>query len=107
MCIRDSYVAPPPSAAGANWPPMNPAVRPPHAGGGMLNRMPMPARQPMCVDPPMYGQQPAGVFQSVGAPQGRHTELVFSRPRSKGNIKLRFMPIFTGVHERRAINDSS
>jgi len=24
----------------------------------------------MCLDPPMYGQQPAGVFQSVG-PQGR------------------------------------
>ena len=58
----------PPSTAGANW-TMNPAVRPPHAGG-MLNRMPMPARQPVCIDPPMYGQQPAGVFQSVG-PQGR------------------------------------
>jgi len=58
----------PPSAASANW-PMNPAVRPPPHAGNMLNRMPMPARQPMCIDPPMYGQQPAGVFQSVG-PQG-------------------------------------
>jgi len=58
----------PPSAAGANW-TMNPAVRPPHAGA-VLNRMPIPARGPMCIDPPLYGQQPAGVFQSVG-PQGR------------------------------------
>jgi len=58
----------PPSAAAANW-TMNQPVRPSHAGA-MLNRMPVPARGPMCLDPPMYGQQPAGVFQSVG-PQGR------------------------------------
>jgi len=64
--MRIGYV--PPSATGANW-TMNPAVRQPHAGP-MLNRMQVPARGPMCIDPPMYGQQPAGVFQSVG-PQGR------------------------------------
>jgi len=60
----------PPPAAGANW-TMNPAVRPPHAGA-MMNRMPMPTRGPVCIDPPMYGQQPtAGLFQSVG-PQGTY-----------------------------------
>jgi len=62
----------PPSAAGANW-TVNPAVRPPHAGA-MLNRMPVPARGPMCIDPPLYAQPPAAVFQSVG-PQGRIVSL--------------------------------
>jgi len=66
--IRGMRYVPPPSAAAANW-TMNQAVRPPHAGA-MLNRMQVPARGPMCIDPPMYGQQPAGVFQSIG-PQGR------------------------------------
>jgi len=58
----------PPSATAGNW-TMSPTVRPPHAGA-MLNRMPMPARGPVCIDPPMYGQQTTGVFQSVG-PQGK------------------------------------
>jgi len=65
-----SYV--PPSAAGPSW-TMNPTVRPPHAGA-VLNRMTMPTRGPMCIDPPIYGQQPAGVFQSVG-PHGRQVLL--------------------------------
>jgi len=63
----------PSAAAGANW-TMNAAVRPPHAGT-MLNRLPMPARPQMCIDPPMYGQQPAGVFQSVG-PQGGLSQIL-------------------------------
>lgn len=63
---------------------MNAAVRPPPHAGAMMNRMAMPARQPVCIDPPMYGQQPpAGVFQSV-APQG--TQLV-----TRGSFQAHFL----------------